>query len=78
MYQCKSHFTNDDISTLYSNKSIKEEFLLCEPITTITKSVDVFDILNSFIIANNFEWITLMFLITDGTASMLGIQSVLI
>ena len=53
MYRCESHFTNDDIRTLYSNKSIKEEFLLCEPITTITKAVYIFDILNSFIIAND-------------------------
>ena len=62
------------------NKSIKEELLLCKPIITITKAVDVFDILNSFIIANDLEWIKLMLLITDGTpwcsiyAYMLGIK----
>ena len=78
MYRYKSRITNNDIRTLYSNTSIQEEFLLCEPITTITKSVYVFDILNSFIIANDLEWIKLMLLITDGTPSMLGIQSVLI
>ena len=32
MYRCKSRIAIDDIRTLYSNKSIKEEFLLCEPI----------------------------------------------
>ena len=60
------------------NKSIKEEFLLCKPITTITKAVDVFDILNSFIIANDLEWIKLLLLITVGTPYILGIKSVLI
>ena len=78
MTRCKSHFTNHDIRTLYSNTSIQEEFLLCEPIITITKAVFVFDILNSFIIANDLEWIKLILLITDGKTCILGIQSVLI
>ena len=67
-----------DICMLHSNTSIKDEFLLCKQITTITKAVDVFDILNSFFIANDLEWIKLILLITDGTPSKLGITSGLI
>ena len=41
--------------------------------------MDVFNILNSFYIANNLEWITLISVSTDGvTSSMLGITSGLI
>ena len=54
------------------NKYIKEEFLFCEPITTTTKAVDVFDILISFCIANDLEWITLILVssTTDGVLLM--------
>ena len=50
MYQFNSHVRIDDIRMLDSNTSIKYVLLLCKPITTITKAVDVFDILNSFLL----------------------------
>ena len=75
MYRCNLHIRIDDIRMLHSNTYIKDEFLICKPITTITKAVDIFDILNSFFIANDLEWNKLMLLITDGTPSMLGITS---
>ena len=51
------------------NKSIKEEFLFCETITTTTKSVHAFDIIHSFCIANYLEWIKLISVSTDGAPS---------
>ena len=44
MYRCNSYVRIDYIRMLHSNTSIKDEFLLCKPIITITKAVDVFDI----------------------------------
>ena len=51
MYRYNSHSRIDDIRMLHSNtQNIKYDFLLCKTITTITKAVDIFDMLNSFFI----------------------------
>ena len=40
--------------------------------------MNIFDILNSFLIVNDLEWITLISVSTDRVPSMLGIKSGLI
>ena len=37
-------------------EEIKEEFLLCEHLLTTTKGVDVFNIVNEFLVKNNLDW----------------------
>ena len=51
---------------------LKEEFLKCESLETITKAVDVLEKMDHFFQQNNISWNHAGSLCTDGASSMLG------
>ncbi|KAF2345259.1 Zinc finger BED-type [Trinorchestia longiramus] len=51
---------------------IKEEFLFCENLLTITKEEDVFNIINSFFTKNGLDWNSVQQVSVDGAAAMMG------
>ncbi|XP_068240056.1 protein FAM200C-like [Palaemon carinicauda] len=56
-------------------KNIKEEFLFCERLETITKAVDVFMLIQSFLDRNELAWDLIGSICTDGTPALIGKKS---
>ena len=53
---------------------IKEEFLLCENLTTTTKGEDVFNTVNHFLQSNGMDWHRVQQVSVDGAPAMMGGQ----
>ena len=54
---------------------LKEEFLMCESLETITKAVNVLEKMDHFFQQNNISWNQVGSICTDGAPSMLGAKS---
>ena len=53
---------------------IKEEFLLCENLTTTTKGEDVFNTVSHFLQSNGMDWHRVQQVSIDGAPAMMGGQ----
>ena len=53
---------------------IKEEFLLCENLTTTTKGEDVFNTVSYFLQSNGMDWHRVQQMSVDGAPAMMGGQ----
>ena len=51
----------------------KEEFLFCQPLTTQTRGIDIFDTLMEFFATEQIDSRRLSFICTDGVPAMLGV-----
>nr|XP_022907179.1 zinc finger BED domain-containing protein 5-like [Onthophagus taurus] len=58
-------------SLLYDNQ-MKEEFLFCEPLTSSTTSVEIFNKVNNFIVKHGFDWLKCVGICSDGARAMTG------
>ncbi|XP_067128937.1 protein FAM200C-like [Centruroides vittatus] len=54
---------------------IKEDFLLCKPLTTTTKAADVKKLVDDFFKENNLSWDMVSAVCSDGAPAMLGRKS---
>ncbi|XP_068200706.1 protein FAM200C-like [Palaemon carinicauda] len=64
------------IFVLYTTeKGIAEEFFLCKPLQTTTKSQDMMDLINDFFEDCNISWDSLVGVCTTGALAMLGSRS---
>ena len=61
--------------TFDHHSDVKEEFLLCENLTTTTKGVDVFNIVSGFLEKNGLDWNSVHQVSVDGMPAMIGGQS---
>ena len=58
-----------------ADERINEEFLFCQPLETISKAVDVFQMLIDFFDKTELSWSKLVGVCTDGAPAMIGANS---
>ena len=54
----------------FSNQKLVEELLFCKPIELGCQEIDLFNIIDNFILTNNLDWEKCISLHTDGTKAM--------
>ena len=56
----------------FSIQKLVEELLFCKPIELGCQGIDLFNIIDNFILTNNLEWEKCISLCTDGPKAMSG------
>ena len=56
----------------FSNQKLVEELLFCKPIEPGCRGIDLFNIIDNFILTNNLDWEKCISLCTDGAKAMSG------